>query len=326
MFVNAVNWFRGIAILFVVVGHVPLSVFAGYDDVKISFFNNGTFFFVFIAGFLFHHLKSRFEYTDYLKKKAKFVIAPYLFTITPGVILFSYYNLNNMVWFNDIPSMNYLYSLFYVIFHGGKIIEPLWFIPMISFVFIFSGIIKMIMEHKWFGYIMCFFLLVTLLTPRAGAAHPEIDFIHWLGVYLLGGYLSLKYNDICKNKKTIFICSVICYAILLNCDIPFFYHAELDKLILTFLFISLLSILDEMKIEIRWLDTLAKYSFGIFFIHGYLIQIVKRVILPSLDGSFFLWGGTIIFCLITPIFIIKCWDWYISSKYELLKTRYFFGV
>ena len=84
-----INYFRAIAILIIVAGH---SLVCG-EDGKIKgivsyLFDGGTYYFVFIAGFLFYYLRNKFEYLSYLKKKWVNVISPHLFIMLPGMIAF----------------------------------------------------------------------------------------------------------------------------------------------------------------------------------------------------------------------------------------------
>lgn len=326
MYLSSINWFRGIAIFFVVLGHVPLTVYAG-TDFNYNFLSNGSFFFVLISGFLFHYLKERYEYTDFMIKKFKYVVFPYLFIITPGVILAAYYYINGMEWFNadSIPPVsNLVYYVFYLITHGGTVIEPLWFIPMICIFFILSPLIKKIMESKYFGIITIICLAFTLTTSRPNL--PELSFIHWLGVYLLGGYLSHKYSIIRNNSVKIFFLSLIILAFSAFIDFDLINSSHVNKLITTFSFISLLCILEDKKFKLAFLDLLAKYSFGIFFIHGYIIQVMKRGVIPFFGQGITIWFLTIAISLLLPILIVKTWSTLLSSRRSSLNTRYFFGV
>ena len=94
-YLKSLNWFRGIAIIFVFLSHVPKGEINGITaNFLHSFFGNGTFYFVFISGYLFWHLKDRFEYIGYIKNKIKNVILPYLFVLTPVLILYGILEVN----------------------------------------------------------------------------------------------------------------------------------------------------------------------------------------------------------------------------------------
>lgn len=313
MFLKSINWFRGIAIILIVLSHVQPITFGGFLENEPLIYN-GTFFFVLIAGFLFYHLKSDYEYTSYMKKKTKYVILPYLFALTPGVLLALYFYFNDLVWFNanQIPEVeNVVYYVAYLITHGGAVLEPYWFIPMIVLFFIFSPVSKKIMESDYLGLVVIVSLTFTLLLIRP--SYPELSFFHWFGVYFLGGYLSKNYTVIERNKYLILPVSFALFLVVININISPLNFDQANKMILSFTILSFLCILEEKKFEIKWLDVLAKYSFGIFFLHAYISQ------------SGWVWFLTVIAGITVPIMIIKCWSILLSKRSPYLQTRYFFG-
>lgn len=331
MYYKSVNWFRGVAILFVVMGHTSLTEFAGVD-VDTSFFSDGTFYFVLISGFLFYHLKERFEYFDYMNKKVKNVIIPYLFIITPGLLMAMFFYVNKLAWYNaeHIPEINnFLYYIIYLVTHGGTIIGPLWFIPMIIIFFIVSPFLKMIMESKSFGVITIISLLFTMFTLKPGVSEPLFSFIHWFGVYLLGAYLCKHYSVLNDNKYFVFIGSLFLLLLSSWLTIEYVNEPHLNKLITTFTFLSILSVFESKSININLLDVFAKYSFGVFFLHGYILQIFKRLIIPYTGPSIVVWVLAVLSCIYLTILIVKIFGVVLKSsmfKSQKWDTRLFFGV
>ena len=87
MYLNSINFFRGISIIFIVFGHCLGLADFSYDSVFGNAIYNltlgGTTFFVFISGFLFHHIfYAKFQYRQFLIKKTKYVLLPYLILST----------------------------------------------------------------------------------------------------------------------------------------------------------------------------------------------------------------------------------------------------
>ncbi len=75
MFLNYVNNFRGIAIIYIVAGHC-ISAFNWQNSPQLArlikiLMSNGTVFFVFIAGYLFQYLLSSYEPKKYFISKLK---------------------------------------------------------------------------------------------------------------------------------------------------------------------------------------------------------------------------------------------------------------
>ena len=83
MYLNSLNYFRGISIIFIVFGHCLYLVDYNYNSILGYTIQNltqgGTSFFVFISGFLFHHIfYKKFELKRFMIKKTKYVLVPYL--------------------------------------------------------------------------------------------------------------------------------------------------------------------------------------------------------------------------------------------------------
>lgn len=83
--------FRGLAIIFIVATHC-ISIFDWASapllrDVLGRVVANGTVFFLFIAGYLFHHLSSGFRAIPYWRNKLRFVVLPYVIVSIPAIAL-----------------------------------------------------------------------------------------------------------------------------------------------------------------------------------------------------------------------------------------------
>ena len=85
-FLNSINYFRGIAIIIIVMAHsygiAHWNIYRNpstFDQFFYSLNLNGSVFFIFISGFLYNHIfYPRFNYKKFMLKKAKFVLVPYL--------------------------------------------------------------------------------------------------------------------------------------------------------------------------------------------------------------------------------------------------------
>ena len=79
MYLNSINNFRAIAIIFVVIAHIDRVALIKFDSpIEIYLWNiiiGGTIFFIFIAGFLFHHIfYKRYNFKVYILSKLKNVL------------------------------------------------------------------------------------------------------------------------------------------------------------------------------------------------------------------------------------------------------------
>jgi hypothetical protein len=143
---------------------------------------DATSWFVFISGYLFYYIEQRrFDYRDYLVKKVKFVILPYLILSIPALLGGFYVSREQMV---DLsPPMYVAWSVAV----GGSVVAPMWFIPMIVIFFLVSPVFHAIAKTK-LVYMLAFVgLLVSLFSCRpVSSLNPLLTFVHFLGFYALG--------------------------------------------------------------------------------------------------------------------------------------------
>jgi len=340
MYLSSINWFRGFAIIFVVFSHLtiyPSTFESGYTN----FFSNGTFYFVFISGFLFYHLRAKFEYFSYLSRKTKYVVLPYIFISLPVLAWANYVIFSGGTWFHHdlIPSYdghnltpdyfsNVVYLNIYLLSTGGALLGPWWFIPMICVFFIASYWILELSKSRYLYALFILSFLFTLLSKRPDAVSPIVSFFYWFSVYMLGLLSAKNYTNLMKNSWQILIGSFVLLVGLtvteLDTDAVNMLHVR--SLLVTFLVLSMFHLLENKDIKLVPLDILAKYSFGIFFLHKYFIQIQDRIIVPKLgiDKGLILFFGTGCAAILLSIITVKVGSIFLARL--KLNPRYFFGV
>ena len=134
---NYINVFRGLAILLILAGHTMQIGSNGSLLKSITFevWAGGTALFIFISGFLFQHLSAKFEYKNYLQKKWKNVIIPYILTAVPGIILCFCMPIE---YGNPFDGLNPVAQIGVFLTTGRVHNVPTWFIPMIVIFFLLS--------------------------------------------------------------------------------------------------------------------------------------------------------------------------------------------
>lgn len=283
-FINSINYFRGITILLIVMGH--MYGLAGFD-VKGSTFNKmfanfvtgGTSLFVFISGFMFHYIfYKKFEYKTFMKKKFQNVILPY-FIMTTFIIYFRIFLDEKHLEMGESPLnavLNYYYK--------GSAMSSYWYIPFVLLLFAISPIyLKFIkLENKKqiiliiIGFIMSGFIHRNNMSPIQ-------SLIYFSPVYMLGIWYSMNWNVINEKmakKEWIFLIGVIFFTYwqtfidghIGTYSKPFFEYRGIDfafyqKICLIFTMMIFFYRFEERKI--KSLKIIADYSFAIFFIHGY---------------------------------------------------------
>lgn len=309
---NYINVFRGLAILLIVAGHTMQFGDAGSLTQKLSveIFAGGTALFIFISGFLFQHLSGKYEFKNYLSKKWTNVIMPYLWTAIPGIFLCFAYPIK---YGNALDGLNPLLQIPMMLSVGRIHNTPAWFIPMIILFFLSGGLLLKLEKKGWLYKALPLLFLVTIFLPRTDVDYNStlgftysakylaylkyvfFGYIHFFSIYVFGMFCSANKNIIDKfwNLRWLFIILMLITAGLnvysgLNGT---WTNGTLSKVFLTIIVLAYLKQYDEWLISHvrinKVLDIIAKYSFGIFFIHWYVFFLYNLIFnLPNVMPIF----------------------------------------
>lgn len=295
-FLNYINVFRGLAILLIVYSHAT-----GFDVLSRNLaciiwneiVRDGTVLFVFISGFLFQHLSYKFEYKNYLTKKVKNVIMPYLWTSIPGIAFClilhkgTYSDLNPFV-------------QIFIYVTTGMCNEPTWFIPMIVLFFISSPVLLSLEKKNLLYKFLPVFFIITILVTRVYYDFGQIEnagcryimqlfsllvsYIHFFSIYVFGMFCSANKDIIVKfyNKRQLLFSAALivgAISVFLNYNYNFI-NFSMAKIFFTMLILGYLNKYDTFILSHSYLnkplDILAKYSFGLFFIHYYILYLLNE--------------------------------------------------
>ena len=277
MFLGYIHTFRAIAIFFIVACHsidaFNWSASPEFERVLRIFFSNGTVLFVFIAGYLFQHLSLRYKYKKYLIAKFRNVITPYLVTSIPAVLVFILVLKRETVWegfYNDpiwLQVINFYMT--------GLHLAPFWFIPVITIFYLVSPVLFFADRIKFFYYLLPVFVLVSCIVGRTGSS--PILFVHFLSVYSLGMFFShyKVFLNIWLCKTSIIYCAIFTVIGLWIFEFYFSnttytYLNFLQKLVLCIVILGVLIRLGE-KATHHYINLVADASFGVFFVHSYVL-------------------------------------------------------
>lgn len=316
---NYINVFRGLAILLIVAGHSMQFGEVGSltQRVAVEVFAGGTALFIFISGFLFQHLSGKYEFKNYLSKKWTNVILPYLWTAIPG-ILFCFFLPNT--YGNAFDGMNPILQIPMMLSVGRVHNTPAWFIPMIVLFFLSSWCLLKLEKKGWLYKFMPLMFLVTIFFPRVdvdynstlGLAYSAkyfaylkyvfMGYIHFFSMYVFGMYCSAHKEVIDKfwNFRWLFIFLMMFSAIFNVYSGLFggFMNGTISKIFLTIIVLAYLKHYDEWLISSgkinNTLDIIARYSFGVFFIHWYIFFIFNLIFnLPNVMPLAYGYLGTL---------------------------------
>lgn len=279
MFLGYIHYFRALAISFIVAGHsIDAFSWANIDTERLLriFLSNGSVLFVFIAGYLFQHLGKRFSLLHYYKTKLKNVITPYIIVSIPAIAVFVFLLERGSVWpgFYDNPEA-YQVIMFYL---TGKHLAPLWFIPMISIFYLAAPALIYADKNKTIYYFLPLFIVLSCFVGRGFALQ---SFIHFFSAYLLGMFCSHYKTPINRivSGNVVILSLLLC--VLTFAALEFFfmrgtmtYLNYLQKLMMSLLFLGAF-VKYNSHLNSRIISTIADTSFGIFFIHSYVLTASK---------------------------------------------------
>ncbi|WP_375579322.1 acyltransferase [Marivirga tractuosa] len=330
-FLDYIHNFRGLAIIFIVGIHsiisIPWQGFSVTKSLLVGIFNNGTVLFVFIAGFLFYYLcHNQFNYFKYLKKKLKFVIFPYLIISVPAIVDKLFIDTGDHWWMTpEFQEASIMYKIFWMLI-TGRHSGVLWFIPMIGIFYLGSYFFRNFSNKRLFDYIVPLICIVGLWTVRFGYhANPIISFVHFLPIYLLGMWVAKhRLKILSVNNLWLILLStgyIVMTALEVYDIIPVNKYLELrDKKAMVFIFnlsklkailLCILLIIGFKRLNDYRFPLLVKTgndSFGIFFLHLYIINIfqilVQKGIIPITSLNVFSYSVYLVAILALAMIII----------------------
>ncbi len=306
----SMTYFRAIAILLIVLGHTRyvsgLEQTSQLGDIIFGLFSGGTYYFLFIGGFLFAHLElNRFNYPKFLKKKFLWVVCPYLvFSILPVVAALILKDPYPEYFFNGKPGVWHEYvrpALLYLL--TGRVLTGYWYIPFITLMFFLTPIFIRLSNQRA-GLKLAILALgfcVSMLAQRPVDNISVVQsLIHLWPVYFLG-ILAYQYREVIlerlQNKEWLLLglllasMGVIAFIEggfrLNNLHKPLFEYAGFDLRILQKALTCILLMVFLQRFNgtrNRLLELIASASFCIYFCHPILIYILARLDLNSVLG------------------------------------------
>ena len=286
MYIDA---FRGLAIILIVASHIlaedPTSTF--YRILE-AIFLNSTAFFVFISGFLFQYLAYKYNIKDYWKRKLRTIIVPYLIISVPAIALRLYSHYVPFTVSEDLgfADWNAFQKIAYFYLTGAHLL-PFWYIPVIVLFYAIASLLVYLDQDTRFYWLLPLFLIVSLLLPRDNI--NEINniprmFAHFFSVYVLGmffcRYRTRLFRMIHRYRYTLTGTTLLIF--VMSC-LPGPYTAEIifiQKVLLCFLITYWLYV-NEARIP-TFLGTLAVVSFGIYFVHYYVILAARAGLIRTI--------------------------------------------
>jgi probable poly-beta-1,6-N-acetyl-D-glucosamine export protein len=299
MHLRYIHLMRGAAIILVVAIHCILALEWIKSDwkhelVNIIFWDGSGVFFA-VAGYLFHHLSPKFSYKDYLVKKFTNVILPFLLISIPGIIhTLGYLDIpNKYPELLDLPT--WMHVVYLYAYPGQQYNYPLWFIPVMSMYFLMAPIFIWLFKRPiWFFASLILFALYTMGHFRPSAKYQHIvTTVYWLSSYMVGMAASMYREQLGAwlDRHPVIPWAAWLAVVLIQLwvlgdgnpkrlDVP---HSATEIALnlyfvqKTLLFVAFIALFRRIQHRpLVALDMLANWSFPIFFLHAYILQLLFK--------------------------------------------------
>ncbi|WP_318308106.1 acyltransferase family protein [Flagellimonas crocea] len=288
-FLWSFHYFRAFAILNIIFIHTwrfpPKTEYTGsssfVDATRDMLFHGSTIYFLFISGFLFHYLSTKFNIRGYYVSKIKNVVAPYVF-----ISIFLIFAEDFTGARANLPWSEYFFKIPRQLINGTASFQ-FWYIPFIILVFAISPLFLRLKERDFVRLAPWIFVL-PILGTRTQVYITLGQFMYFLPVYLWGIYVSMRYAQVMETVKRyklpLLLTAVATSVILLFVNHEYQYLGifspreslvYLQKMSITFLILYISRNIQNNKYWI--LDIIAKISFALYFLHVIFDRHLKKI-------------------------------------------------
>lgn len=337
-YIHSINHFRGIAILMVVAGHcfglAGLKISGSFEKVVVNLLSGGTVLFVFISGFLFHHIFYRkYQYAIFIAGKVKNILIPYILLGALPVYFYISQKKDARVFFmaqgsgflNEyvIPAFKY--------YGTGSFLTAYWYVPFILATFMLSPLHFLFARTRsalQFGLIAILCVIALLIHRPVDNFNLIQSVVYFTPVYLIGIVSSLykeKIYSTLAGKESTLLAIILLLAVLQAAmgfvgnyhKMPFVYGG-LDimfaqKISMCMFFLVYLKNFESSANP--YLNALATTSFTVYFLHPIIIWVAKRGLSKYLATD-----SWIVFALCVISVVIFCVA--IAKLMKLIIPRY----
>lgn len=265
----------------------------------------GTVFFVMVAGLFFVTFPENNNYFEYLKSKARFVLAPYLITSLPAALLFVFHLRHDHRWLN----LDWLYSLkpleiyAYLIFTGAHL-GPLWFIPMIVIFYLLNPIWRYLVKT---GYVYPAFLAAAALGVYVHRPDDNSNVLqsalYFLAPYLFGMCVGINIGKVVAYARhSRWGLPLALLLVIFAGQFKDFAWSLPAAMILSLML--LLFCADKLNKRVKILNMFARLSFYIYFTHGYVIGAFAYLLAnhrhsaPPMLTAIIIFAATLAICIL----------------------------
>jgi peptidoglycan/LPS O-acetylase OafA/YrhL len=297
-YLQDVHMFRAVAIVAVVGTHLDLDWPPGFASrMAESLITNGTVLFIFIAGLLFQHRSRTFAYLNYLKTKLLNVIVPYFVSSMPALVYQYVRHLGIYSPHAHHMFRNPIATAALALLTAAHMRVPFWFVPMIAIFYLLAPLLLAIDRRPRFYWILPVATVVAMFAHRPSdlgdIGHAAVYFVP---AYLFGMWFSHYRTTLMARLRPHILLLFAAFVALLIFDTTVLgragaihsatlFSTENGVIGLNLPIKMLESVILLLALE-RYapiighrLDYLAAASFGVFFVHKYVLDGLQRLML-----------------------------------------------
>ena len=251
-----------------------------------------TLLFFMISGLLFQHLSRRPDYAAYLGRKLRHVVLPYLVVSLPGVLLL----LSRPDFLESHPELTGTPMAwragFLLVYGGSQINQALWFVPVMCLYYAAAPVFWWMLRRPARFWVLPLLLVVALLEhrPQVTKYHNLALALYYLPAYLMGMWIGLNRERVLAWTDRLavpvgaaVVLLVVGHLVLTPYNgtyvtTPFSGEQGpvdwiyLQKILVFVLLMALLRRWDARPLPA--LDHVASCSFGIYFVHVYVLYVL----------------------------------------------------
>lgn len=284
-FLHHLHWFRGLAMLVIIIRHCE-SLFQWtppQEQLLDVIFRDTSGLFFFISGYLFIYLSRKYEFKSYLAKKLEWVVCPYLLWSVPSLVI--YCSLSHR------PGLDWLYeypiparAAYFLV--SGRHLAPFWFMPVVFLFYLTTPFFYWASRPgRPFWIVVSLGIASSLLFSRGSrviGSYEIANFLHFLGFLTLGMAFGRERGELearlvrFRWPLLVSLAAVTWLQMQFPSKLHFHLLTTIQKLLLA---ITLLVWLKSLRFPLpRALSRIADVSFGMYFVHGYIVPAFKAVL------------------------------------------------
>lgn len=318
--IYSIQQIRAAAAFMVVLTHVWGALHSVPGTVTIDFreINIG---FTFAAGYLFHALSLNRPYRTFLEGRVRNVVIPYLIVSAPAVAVYAFgHKTHPHVDLSQLAAWQlplYLYAT-------GLHLGPLWFVPMIMIIYAATPLLRLIDRHNayWLALPLALVGSMTLFERPEFNEMPPVAAAHYVPIFLFGMVASRYRLQIEPVARRLWPLALVLLIGLWSLSAWLDDHTQWPVKIVMLGCMHAVTVRTQALRSVV-IDVLAKYSFGIFFLHGYFASVLRL-----LEGKGVVIDATLLNALLISLLVVGICVAVIAVLRTVMrsKSRYIVGV